>query len=70
MPEQELRELEIARENYLRGLNDAMTICNEEIASIDGRIPSAHGGAFAKKFAANAIRAVHGRLNTLAKRSA
>lgn len=32
-------------------------IIEEEADEVDGRLPSAHGGMFAKKFAANCLRA-------------
>lgn len=37
-------------------LEEAAKVCEEEADAIDGRIPDATGGKFAKKFAANGLR--------------
>jgi hypothetical protein len=37
-------------------------IIEQEADEIDGRIPSAHGGMFAKKFAANSLRGCAARI--------
>lgn len=48
-----------------RALEEAEAICDEEAHFIDNRLPNAFGGNFAKKFAANGIRGVAGRIHAL-----
>lgn len=43
-----------------------IAILEEEIARVDTALPIAHGGQFAKKFAANALRAAIGRIKAAA----
>lgn len=44
------------RRGQQRAFEEAAQICDEQADLMDGRIPSAHGGMFAKKLAANALR--------------
>jgi hypothetical protein len=44
----------------LVALDEILQLLDEQADAIDGRIPDATGGKFAKKFAANSIRACAG----------
>ena len=61
-----VRELE---ESYLDGYEiaaeSAAQICEQQADAVDGRLPDATGGKFAKKFAANGLRGAAGLIRAL-----
>ena len=62
-PEEEL-VARAKREAY----GEAARICETQAFGIDGSLPDARGGMFAKKFAANALRGAAGLIRKLADR--
>jgi hypothetical protein len=47
---------------------EAARLCETQAHGIDGSLPDAHGGRFAKKFAANALRGASALIRKLGER--
>ena len=56
---------ELIAKARLEAFREAAVICETQAHGIDGSIPDAHGGMFAKKYAANALRGAAGIIRKL-----